>query len=149
MLGKSGLHFRAIFTFSHYEVVARGSNVFTKKIDLLILPDLHVLKVRIQKKWFLGVEMSVCRSVGLSVGWISQKLLDRFGPYFGFSSFSIISRDVFFIFLICLFFRVATIQKKCRKTQFSRFSQFSRKRRYKSFYFLHVEYMSSNEHFGI
>ena len=40
-----------IFTFSHYgDVVARGSIVFTKKIDLLILLDLHVLKVRIEKK---------------------------------------------------------------------------------------------------
>ena len=33
-----------------------------KKIDLLILPDLHVLKVRIQKNWFFGVDMSVCLS---------------------------------------------------------------------------------------
>ena len=40
-----------IFTFSHYgDVVARGSIVFTKKIKLLILLDLHVSKVRIQKK---------------------------------------------------------------------------------------------------
>jgi len=50
------------FTFSHYDVVARGSIVFAKKIDLLVLPDLHVVKVRIQKKWFLGVGMSVCLS---------------------------------------------------------------------------------------
>ena len=62
------LFLHPIFTFSHYgDVVARGSIVFTKKIDLLILPNLHVLKVRIQKKWFLGVVMSVCRSVCLSV----------------------------------------------------------------------------------
>ena len=52
-----------IFTFSHYGVVARGSIVFTKKIDLLILPDLHVLKVRIQKKGFWGWTcLSVCLS---------------------------------------------------------------------------------------
>ena len=31
-----------------------------KKIDLLILLDLHVSKVRIQKKWILGVDMVVC-----------------------------------------------------------------------------------------
>ena len=53
---------RPLFTFSHYGVDARGSIVFTRKIDLLLLPDLHVLKIRIQKKWFLGVGMSVCLS---------------------------------------------------------------------------------------
>ena len=57
----------SLFTFSHYEVVARKSIVFIKEIYLLILPDLHVLKLRIQKKWFLGVDMSVCLSVCLSV----------------------------------------------------------------------------------
>ena len=36
-----------------------------KKIDLLILLDLHVSKVRIQKKWILGVDMFVCLSVCL------------------------------------------------------------------------------------
>ena len=124
--------FNSVFTFSHYgDVVARGSIVFTKKIDLLIFLDLHVSKVGIQKKWILGVDMSVC----LSVSCISRKLLGRFGPYFGFSSFLIVARDVFFYFLNMSFFRVATIQKKCRKTQFYRFSQFSRKRRYKSFSF--------------
>ena len=58
---RSVLHF-SFFTFSHYgdvvaitfshygDVVARGSIVFTKKIGLLILLDLHVSKVRIQKK---------------------------------------------------------------------------------------------------
>ena len=62
------LGFSAFFTFSHYgDVVARGSIVFTKKIKLLILLDLQVSKVRIQKKWFLGVDMSVCLSVCLSV----------------------------------------------------------------------------------
>ena len=66
----------SIFTFSHYgDVVARGSIVFTKKIDLLILLDLHVLKVRIQKKWFLGVEMSVCLSVRIN-GYLGNYLTD-------------------------------------------------------------------------
>ena len=120
---------KSLFTFSHYgDVVARGSIVFTKKIDLLILLDLHISKVRIQKKWILGVDMSVCvMNISKTTGpiwtifWIQQ-------------FFDCRSRRLFY-FLNMSFFRVATIQKKCRKTQFSRFSQFSRKRRYKSFSF--------------
>ena len=92
-----------------------------------------------------GVDMSVC----LSVSWISRKLLDRFGPYFGFSSFLIIARDVFFIFWICLFFRVATIQKNAEKPNFLVFLNFLENGAIKVFHFLHVEYMLSSEHFGI
>ena len=75
------------------------------------------------KKWFFYVRVYVCVSVCLSVGLctlISQDLLNRLGWNFVSGSFSWIQLGVFFIFEKCLFFRVATLQKKVVSRIFSK-----------------------------
>ena len=96
---------------------------------------------RIQKKWFLGVDMSVCLSDEyLENYWADlDHILDLAVFWLSLETF-------FFIFWICLFFRVATIQKNAGKLNFLDFLENGA---IKVFHFLHVEYMLSIEHFGI
>ena len=123
-----------LFTFSHYVVVARGSIVFTKKNRSLNFAWFARFESQNSKKVVFGGG-DVCLSVGLSDEYLKNYWADL-DHILDLAVFWL-SLETFFLFFeyICLFFRVATIQKKCRKTQFFRFSQFSRKRRYKSFSF--------------
>ena len=108
------------------------------------MPDLQVSKVRIQKKWFLGVDMSVCLSYEyLENYWADlDHILDLAVFWLSLETF-------FYIWNISFFLGLPPYKKNVEMFNFREIFNFLENGAIKVFQFLHVEYLSSNEHFGI